>query len=96
MELWESQVDMLRRSGSGRCGWSEDDVAGEAEFARRLPFEGIFASLSDPEVFARVQIPPALGTLMWRNGADVDPDVLYAELSGGLVRLQPVPSSGPR
>jgi len=60
----------------------EDGVAGELDFARRLRFEGVFAPLRDPAVFAHVRIHPELGTLAWLNGADLDPDVLYAELSG--------------
>lgn len=60
----------------------EDGVAGEVDFGTRLRFEGVFAPLRDPAVFAQVQVHPELGTLVWPTGADVDPDVLYAEMSG--------------
>ena len=60
----------------------EDGVAGELDFAQRLRFEGVFAPLTDPAVFAQVRIHTALGTVVWPNGADLDPDVIYAELSG--------------
>jgi hypothetical protein len=30
----------------------------------------------DPAVFRQVRVDPALGTLVWPNGADVCPDVL--------------------
>jgi len=60
----------------------EDGVAGELDFAARLRFEGVFAPLRDPAAFAEVRIHPEFGTLVWPNGADLDPDVLYAELSG--------------
>ena len=63
----------------------EDGVAGELDFASRLRFEGVFAPLRDPTVFAQVRIHPELGTVVWPNGADLDPDVLYAELSGTRV-----------
>lgn len=44
--------------------------------------------LQEAETFAQVQIhPELLGTLIWQNGADLDPDVLYALVSG-----QPIPS----
>jgi hypothetical protein len=32
---------------------------------------------SDPEVFRSVSVDPELKTLVWPNGADIDPDVLY-------------------
>lgn len=76
----------------------EDGVAGELDFARRLRFEGVFAPLKDPAVFAQVRIDPELGTIAWPNGADLDPDVLYAELSGTAITVPPVPtrpSGGP-
>ena len=60
----------------------EDGVAGELDFAGRLRFEGVFAELRDPAAFARVGIHPELGTLVWPNGADLDSDVLHADLSG--------------
>jgi hypothetical protein len=31
----------------------------------------------DPELFAAVEVDPMLGTIVWPNGADIDPDVLY-------------------
>lgn len=74
----------------------EDGVAGEVDFARRLRFEGVFAPLRDPAIFARVRIHPELGTLVWPTGADVDPDVLYAMLSGRPLELPQVGTRGLR
>ena len=31
----------------------------------------------DPEVFRSVRVDDELGTIVWDNGADIDPDVLY-------------------
>jgi hypothetical protein len=70
----------------------EDGVAGELDFADRLRFEGVFAPLSDPAAFAEVRIHPELGTITWPNGADLDPDVLYAELSGIAIAVPPAPT----
>ncbi|MGH2604241.1 MAG: DUF2442 domain-containing protein [Dehalococcoidia bacterium] len=67
----------------------ENGVAGELDFANRLRFEGVFAPLHDPAVFAQARIHPELGTVVWPNGADLDPDVLYAELSGTPIPVPP-------
>lgn len=31
----------------------------------------------NPEVFRSVRVDEELGTIVWENGADIDPDVLY-------------------
>jgi len=31
----------------------------------------------DPDLFAAVEVDEELGTIVWPNGADIDPDVLY-------------------
>jgi hypothetical protein len=31
----------------------------------------------DQTLFQQVQVDPELGTILWPNGADIDPDVLY-------------------
>jgi hypothetical protein len=38
---------------------------------------GVFAALHDPEYFAGVSVDHEAGTVVWKNGADVDPDVLF-------------------
>ena len=47
------------------------------DVARLVPFDGVFAALSDPAFFRRVEVNADLGTIMWPNGADLCPDVLY-------------------
>jgi hypothetical protein len=40
----------------------------------------IFESLrEDPELFRSVRVDEELGTIVWENGADIDPDVLHGE-----------------
>jgi Protein of unknown function (DUF2442) len=60
----------------------EDGVEGEVDVAALVPFEGIFAPLRDPAVFATVAVDRELGSVRWPNGADLDPDVLYALAAG--------------
>ncbi len=31
----------------------------------------------NPEIFRSVRVDEELGTIVWENGADIDPDVLY-------------------
>jgi hypothetical protein len=38
--------------------------------------------LKDPAYFAQVRVDTELGTVTWPNGADLDPDVLYAQVTG--------------
>jgi hypothetical protein len=33
----------------------------------------------DPELFRRVRVDHELGTVVWPNGADLDPDVLHGD-----------------
>lgn len=67
----------------------EDGLAGEIDVAMLVPFEGVFAPLRDPALFARLEVNSELGTVVWPNGADLDPDVLYGLLSGEPVDLAP-------
>jgi hypothetical protein len=64
----------------------EDGAEGEVDVARIVGFEGVFAPLRDAKVFGEVILDPELGTIRWPNGADLDPDVLYAMITG-----QPTP-----
>lgn len=37
----------------------------------------VFAPLRDPALFAQVEVDEFAEAVMWPNGADLDPDVLY-------------------
>ena len=60
----------------------EDGVQGEVDVASLVEFKGVFAPLKDREFFIQVRVDRELGTVVWPNGADLDPDVLYAHVSG--------------
>lgn len=59
----------------------DDGVAGEVDVERLIRFEGVFAPLKD-HVFLQVELDRELGTIGWPHGADLDPVVLYAAVTG--------------
>jgi hypothetical protein len=68
----------------------EDGVEGVVDLATRISFRGIFAPLKDLVYFRQVRVDSGLGTVTWPNGADLDPDVLYAAVTGSSVSLDAV------
>ena len=53
----------------------EHGVKGEVDLGKLVRFEGVLAPLRDLATFA-VHVDPEAGTVVWPNGADLDPDVL--------------------
>jgi len=51
---------------------------------------GVLAALQDERVFRSVTVDPEAGTIVWPNGADLDPDVLY-EAAHAAVRVEQSP-----
>lgn len=49
---------------------------------------GVFEPLSDVAFFSRVAVDQEAHTLVWPNGVDLDPDVLYAEAMGIPLPIQ--------
>ncbi|MEE8583945.1 MAG: DUF2442 domain-containing protein [Acidobacteriota bacterium] len=60
----------------------EDQVEGEVDLSHLINFNGVFALLQDLEEFAKVRVDAETGTICWPNGADLDPLVLYAHVTG--------------
>jgi hypothetical protein len=72
----------------------EDGVEGSIDLAPILSFRGVFAPLRDPAYFAQVRVDRELGTVVWPNGADLDPDVLCGSITGTPVGVD-LPSQVP-
>jgi hypothetical protein len=65
----------------------EDGVEGVVDLTEIVQFSGVFAPLAERGFFDQVYVNRDIGTVCWPNHADLDPDVLYALLTG-----QPIPS----
>jgi hypothetical protein len=65
----------------------EDGLSGVMDLGDVITFTGIFEPLKSRNYFVQVHVNRETGTIEWPNGADLDPDVLYALVSG-----EPIPS----
>jgi hypothetical protein len=63
----------------------EDGVTGDVDLSTIVRFEGVFAPLKDPMRFRELRVHPEIGTIYWPNGADLDPAVLYARVTGTAI-----------
>jgi hypothetical protein len=45
-------------------------------------YTGVFAPLLQDDYFRQVTVNSELGTVVWPNGADLCPDVLYSQATG--------------
>ena len=43
---------------------------------------GLFAALQDPAYFEQVSVDREAGTIVWPNGVDIDPDMLFLAARG--------------
>jgi hypothetical protein len=60
-----------------------DATAAVVDFRKRIVGRGgVFCPLENLEYFVRVAVDREAGTLVWPNGVDFCPDVLYAEATG--------------
>lgn len=65
----------------------EDGTTGIVDVSQCVSFTGVFAPLRDAAQFGRVEVHPELGTVCWPCGADLDPDVLYALVTGAPIPM---------
>ena len=53
-------------------------------------YTGVFSALLDDSYFHQVTLNHELGTVVWPNGADLCPDVLYSHVSGKPITVHGV------
>lgn len=59
-----------------------DGVEGIIDIRKRTNFNGVFGPLAEEVYFRKVKVNTELGTFEWPNGADLDTEVLYADITG--------------
>jgi hypothetical protein len=60
-----------------------DGVKGRVDFAPLIVGHGgVFAPLEDKNFFAQASVNADIGTIVWPNDADFDPEVLYSHITG--------------
>ena len=65
-----------------------DGTTRELDFRQRIVGRGgVFRQLEDVELFKQVQVDPEAGTIVWPNGVDFCPDVLYSLATGKPIRV---------
>ncbi len=57
----------------------ENDERREVDIAKVVSLDGVFEPLKDLDYFRQVRVAADVGTIVWPNGADLCPDVLYEE-----------------
>jgi hypothetical protein len=73
--------------------WRESRLrTAELDFQQQIVGRGgVFSQLENVGFFKQVQVDPEAGTIVWPNGVDFCPDVLYSLATGKPIRvLEPV------
>ena len=84
------RVKQVRHVGEFRLELSfTDGTTGELDFRERVVGRGgLYAPLEDVGFFKQVRVDPEAGTIVWPNGVDFCPDVLYHWVTGKPIRVQ--------
>jgi hypothetical protein len=65
-----------------------DGTTSEIDLRERIAGRGgVFRPLQDMEFFKQVRVDPEAGTIVWPNGVDFCPDVLYSLATGKPIRV---------
>ncbi len=83
------RVEQVRHLGEYRLELRfTDGTVGELDFRERIVGRGgVFAPLQDTRFFEQVRVDQEAGTIVWPNGVDFCPDVLYSWVTG-----EPIPA----
>jgi len=83
------RVKQVRHVGDYRLELTfTDGTTRELDFRQRIVSRGgVFRELEDVEFFKQVQVDPEAGTIVWPNGVDFCPDVLYSLATGKPIRV---------
>lgn len=65
----------------------EDGMEGVVDIGELIAFTGVFEPLKQRSYFSQVRVDHELGTVVWPNGADLDPDVLYSLVTGEPITI---------
>jgi hypothetical protein len=78
------RVSQVRYLGAYRLELTfTDGTKGQLDFEGRITGRGgVFAPLQDTRFFAQVEVDTEAGTIVWPNGVDLCPDVLYSLVTG--------------
>ena len=88
--MWQDVVSVEPKENYRVFLRFEDGTTGIVDVSELVAFSGVFEPLREHAYFEQVRIEPDLGTIVWPNGADLDPVVLYAHATG-----QPLPDFSP-
>ena len=65
-----------------------DGTEGELDFEKRVVGRGgVFLPMEEIAFFKQVEVDPEAGTIVWPNGVDFCPDVLYSLVTGKPIRV---------
>ncbi len=83
------RVKQVRHLGEYRLELSfADGTKGELDFEERIVGRGgVFGPLEDVSFFRQVKVDSEAGTIVWPNGVDLCPDVLYSLVAGKPIRV---------
>lgn len=72
-------IDVTTDEGNRLILTFEDGEQREVDVKAMVPFDGIFEPLKDEAFLRQVRVDPDVGTIVWPNGANICPDVLYKQ-----------------
>src|ERR1022692_3561552 len=83
------RVEQVRHLGEYRLELRfTDGTKGELDMSERVVGRGgVFTPLEDIGFFTQVKVDPEAGTIVWPNGVDLCPDVLYSLVTGRPIRV---------